>query len=84
MSISEIIKAEISFDLRMYQGYRAKSLAPSDEWDKTYYRNAATRSWHRIEAKVDLAMSLGYTVLFDDEDVETMGVAAVYPTELDD
>lgn len=84
MTIPEIIKAEIRFDLSMYKGYRAKSFAPSDEWDKTYYRDAANRSWYRIEAKVDLAMALGYTVLFDDEDVETMDVVAVYPTELDE
>lgn len=84
MSIAEIIKAEISFDLKMYKEYRAKSFAPSDEWDKICYRNAANRSWHCIEAKVDLAMSLGYTVLFDDEDAETMDVVAVYPMELDD
>lgn len=87
-SISEIIKDEISFDLGLYKEFRAKSLRPSDEWenewDMTYYRNAAKRSWHRVEAKVDLARSLGYTVLFGDKDAETMEVIAVYPIEFDD
>ena len=80
--------AEIKSDLGLYKEYRAKSLAPSNEWenewDMAYYRNAAKRSWHRVEAKCDLARSLGYTVLFDGEDAETMQVIAVYPKELDD
>lgn len=83
MTISEIIKAEISFDLRLYKEYRAKTLISSDKRDMTYYRNAAKRSWHRIEAKRDLASSLGYTVLFGGEDAETMEVISVYPMELD-
>lgn len=83
MSISEIIKDEINFDLRMCKEFRTLWTTANNETDRQYYFGAAKRSFNRAVAKSDLARSLGYTVLFDDEDVETMDVVAVYPMELD-
>lgn len=84
MTISEIIMAEIKSDLGLYKEYRARWKTTNNKTDLEYYLGASKRSWHRVEAKCDLARSLGYTVLFDDEDAETMEVIAVYPKDFDD
>ena len=73
---------DINKDLELCKEWHDRKLvAQKDGFGLEFYRKMSKRSWIRAKAKWDLAMSLGYTVVFDDACIE---VIAVYPTVFDD
>lgn len=74
MTTAEIIMDDINNDLKMCK----KWLAQKDEFGLQVCRKMSKRSWVRAKAKWDLALSLGYAIVFDDARIE---VIAVYPTD---
>lgn len=81
MTNTEIMKKELNNDLEMVELWRTKRAEAVTDDDIDYYRGCVMRSIYRAEAKAELIQSLGYTVLYNDEHNECVGI---YPMELDD
>ena len=81
MTNTEIMKKELNNDLEMVELWRTKRVEAVTDDDIDYYRGCVMRSIYRAEAKAELIQSLGYTVLYNDEHNECVGI---YPMELDD
>lgn len=81
MTMTDIMMREINNDLQMEIVWLTKRLEAETEKDRDYYMGCMLRSRYRAEAKAELIQSLGYTVLYNDEHNECVGI---YPMELDD
>ena len=82
MTTAEIIMDDINKDLELCKEWHDRKLvAQKDGFGLEFYRKMSKHSWTRAKAKWDLAISLGFTVVFDNECNE---VIAVYKTDFDD